>query len=353
MEVVFLLNSLFAGLIPLAILAHFLLELNRNSLKKRDFTLILIALIYTIFSMILFLWMNGSDFKKADFFTILSTVLIIQTISLLTILYQSTKNKKVFYALIPFPILIVLIYFAPEFIHLLIPTSLLITLVSFLIIADTHEKSIPSLIIYSSLSLLIYLIFLINETLIPLFNLGALALFLYFILIFTKHLREKPEFLLIQQTKINSPIITLLKNFVFLIIMTNFIFIGTISIHELGHLGMAKFTNCDETRIVYELGGFPHTEVNCIDKSSKSLWIIAGIILPLIIALFLALSGGPQIKELSLQIIGFNLVISYLDLIEVGLTKILSIFSSAIGVSLIFLSLVLLARSRTKPLIQI
>lgn len=354
MGAIFLFNAFLSGLVTLLIFIHFIIELKKNEFKKRDITLFGIAIIYSIFSIISFLWYTKSfNFLSSDFILILSFTYVIQTISLITILYQSTKNSKVFISLFPYIFIGIIILIDKSFIHLLIPSSLLITLFTFLILEDTHQKSIPSLIIYSSVSLIFYLGFLINKDSLPLLNLGSLAFFIYFIYIFTDQLRKRPEFLHIKPKIIESPIISFLKHFVFLIIITNFIFIGTISIHELGHLGMAKVNSCEDTKIIYELNGLPHTEFFCPEESKINLWILGGLLLPIIIAIVLALSGGTTVKEFSLQIIGFNLIISYLDIIELGFSKIIGIFTSAIGVSLILISLVVLARSRTKPVFEI
>jgi len=130
--------------------------------------------------------------------------------------------------------------------------------------------------------------------------------------------------------------------------MTNFIFIGTISIHELGHLAIAKYSDCENVQIIYDSSGFPHTEVICNDITSMTKWILGGILLPFIISVFLIFSDGKSIKEFAIQIIGFNLVISYADLNLLNIPNVVTVFTSIIGASIIALSIFLLAKSRVE-----
>jgi hypothetical protein len=69
--------------------------------------------------------------------------------------------------------------------------------------------------------------------------------------------------------------------------------------------------------------------------------------LPILIAILLYFAGGTFIRELSLLIIGFDFIISYQDLLDLGISKNLSIFLSIIGGILILLAIGLLAKSRT------
>lgn len=342
-----LLTAIITLLTSFFIVKYIIKEIIANTFKRRDFVLIFLSLLYFIVTAIFFMWSSGIfEFNDIDFLIVYSSMLVFQTISLVLILYYQTKNKKVLYPLSFYLIIFLLGFLQAFLIHLIIPLSILIILFSFLIFSDNHRKTMFFLILYTTISLFSYLISLIWRGLIPSLNLLSSLLFLLFIISFLKSLRihkdNSPNYFQEQE----SPLIHFLRYFIFLIILTNFIFIGTVSVHEFGHLLIATTTTCENTKIVYSLNEFPHTEVNCENQTSKNLWILGGITLPFLVGILLFFTGGVSIKEIALQIIGFNLIFSYLDIVALTLSKTVAIFAFLLGVALSMLSLVLLAKSR-------
>ncbi|MCX6750027.1 MAG: hypothetical protein NTZ83_01065 [Candidatus Pacearchaeota archaeon] len=105
--------------------------------------------------------------------------------------------------------------------------------------------------------------------------------------------------------------------------------------------------NCELERIVYE-GNLPHTEILCNDSvNSMNKIIFGGIFLPVIVALLLFFGGGTFMKEISLLIIGFDILISYKDFIDLGFSQNISTFFSIFGGVIILLAIGILAKSRT------
>jgi hypothetical protein len=148
--------------------------------------------------------------------------------------------------------------------------------------------------------------------------------------------------------KKNYYIFDFLRYFIFIIILTNFIFIGTLAIHEAGHFFVSKLSpDCDLERIVYE-GKLPHTEILCNNYAeSMDKIIFGGIFLPVIVAFLFFFGGGTFMKETSLLILGFNILISYKDFIDLGFSQTISTFFSMFGGGIIFLAIAILAKSRT------
>jgi len=347
MEFILLISGIVAILLFLEILHHFIKTFKTSTNQKRDLPLILIGIIYLLFAIILFIASREEiTFSNQDSLLMYSLVLLTQTISLIFILRRSIQTKKIFYSLITYLIISPLIFSNPPSFHLIIPISYFIILLSFLILADSHQKMIPRITIYASISIIFYILILVWPNLTNLLNLFSMILFLNFLLAYTSHLRKHPQIQLVNNLHIDSPLIGFLKHFIFIIVITNFILVGTIGVHELGHLTTAKFANCSDAKIVYEIGGFPHTEVNCEDTTSLFKWTLGGIFAPLIISLLLLFVGGKFIRELALQVIGFNLIISYLDLIELTFSRIFSTFIFMTGIVLVIFSLGLLANSR-------
>lgn len=347
MEVILFGATILTAAIFLIIFITLIDRRNRSALSKKNFSLAALALTYLILTITLFLWsFSFLSLDPIDLLLILSIILIIQTVSILTVLYKINQSKKVFYSLTPLLLIIPLLLLSPKSLHITIPISLLILLYSFLSTTSIHEKSTRYLILYSSTSILLYVLSTIWQFLTPVLILISSALFLIFIIQFIKilksritkkfHLSKSPE----------SPVVHFLKHFIFIIIITNFIFIGTVSVHELGHLAASAQSNCEEARIVYELKGLPHTEITCADLKNKNFWILSGIALPFVVAAFLFFGGGKFMKEIAVQIIGFNLIISYLDIKSLNISEALAVFAFVVGVNIVAFSLVFLAKSR-------
>jgi hypothetical protein len=347
MEIILILTSLITFAIFLTISTTLIKNRKNNLPNKKISTLIILAITYLIFSTTLFLWsFNFLNFNPKDLLIILSIILIIQTISLLTILYEINQNKKIFYCLIPLLLLIPLLILSPKSLHITIPISLLILLYAFLSTTSIYKKSTRNLTLYASTSILLYIFSTIWENLIPILVIISSALFLKFIIQFLELLNSKTQKKFYLSKAPESPIIHFLKHFIFIVIITNFIFIGTVSIHEFGHLAASTQSNCEEAKIIYELKGLPHTEIICSDQKDKNLWILSGIILPFIIASFLFFGGGKFMKEMSIQIAGFNLIISYLDIKSLNIPQALATFALIAGIATVIFSLALFAKSR-------
>ncbi len=347
MEPILLLSAIVTFSIFLTISISLLKEIKTSSFNKREIPLVILALTYLIFTISLFLWaINLFIFSSLDFIVVFSVLLTVQTLCLLFIIYKTKQDKKIFYYTVPLALLVLLAFFIPRAIHLIIPLSLITTLLVFLITSSIHEKPTRYLILYVSTSILFYLFAVLWSNLITILSLASGAFFLAFIISFLKFLQSNPQQNFPPAKEPESPLVHFLKHFVFIIIMTNFIFIGTVSVHEFGHLLSSSQSGCEEAKIVYELRGLPHTEVSCEDVSQQNKWILGGILLPFIVAIFFIFCGGKFIKELALQIIGFNLILSYIDLTSLKTSEAIATIGIIAGVSLILFSLALLAKSR-------
>lgn len=349
METILLLTALASSAIFLTIFISLIKEIKTSSFNSKEIPLIVLGIVYLVFTITLILWITSTlTFQSSDLLIVISTILIIQAICILAILYKIRKNRKIYLGLIPLAFLIPLVIHAPKFLHLTIPTSFFIILITFLTTTSINGKTTRCLILYTSISLFLYLFAILWQNLISTFALISTILFLIFTIPFLKFLQQTAHNHYFPPSAPESPLIHFLKHFVFIIIITNFIFIGTVSVHEFGHLLASSSSGCEETKIVYELQGLPHTEINCADLSNKNRWTLGGILLPITVAIFLFFAAGKFIKELSLQIIGFNLMISYLDFMALGISKTIATFISVSGVALTIFSLALLIKSRVE-----
>lgn len=344
MKPLLLIVALATLIISCSALSHF------SSKKKRKLKIgplvLAVSFINLIFGSMTFLWAIGAvEYSQDLMLVLLSFLIIVQTTSLILTLSKIQKNKKIAYPLFLLLIAIIPFILNQDYFHIVIPLSFLITIMTFLTYTEDHESHISMLIAYASVSLILYVLAFVNQSLIFLFLTISSSLFLVFYMEFLKFLK-KPH-AITTSTKNISPIIPFLKHLIFIIIITNFVFVGTVSVHELGHIVSVKSSNCTDAQIIYDLETFPHTEVSCEDVSQNNKWILAGILLPFIIASLLIFGGGTSIKEIGLEIIGFNIAISYMDMQALGLSKNLSLIFMGAGISLAALGLALLANSRT------
>ena len=205
-------------------------------------------------------------------------------------------------------------------------------------------------IFYSSLSILLQVLLLFQNQFSSVVSLISNLFFFVFIFFFVWEIKRFPAsfFEVHLKLKRNSYLFDFLRYFVFIIILTNFIFVGVLAVHEGGHFVVSKITpGCSLENIVYE-GDLPHTEILCNDspKSTNKI-ILGGFLLPIVVALLFFFGGGTFMKEIALLIFGFDILISYKDFIDFGFSQGISTFFSILGVMIILLAIGLLAKSRT------
>ena len=181
-----------------------------------------------------------------------------------------------------------------------------------------------------------------------LFSLFSNIVFFFLMISFLKDLKKHPplhrEYFKYRK---NSVFLAFLRYFIFILILTNFVFIASIAIHEFGHFTVAKFYNCEYNKIVYD-DSFPHTETLCKDLENNSLVVLGGVLLPFFISGILFIIGGKFIRDISLLITGFNLIASNRDLLEMGFSDNLIMAAVVLGIILLIAGISMLARSRTE-----
>jgi len=352
MKIILLLNSLISLTLFLFIITKFLKNHKQTQYKKIFDLFLIMGFLYLAFSIISFAWsFELLKYTSSDFSILYSLIVFIQTFLLFSIIRLIRKNNKIFYFFFVY-----LSVFSSTLIHtsissIILICSFLITLILFIrLFSISHFEKISKLgILYSSLSLMIQIAFLFNKDFYILLGFVSNIFFGVFIIYLINQIERFPLFWfdINLKDKKSYYLLDFLRYFIFIIILTNFIFIGTITVHEVGHLLTSRTFGCDFGKIVYEQG-FPHTEILCEDSfNSFTKVILGGIFLPLAIAILLYFAGGTFIKEVALLIIGFNFLISYQDVLDMGFSKSLAIFLSIIGIILILVAIGLLAKSRT------
>jgi hypothetical protein len=350
----FLLNTFVCLGISLFLIINFFKSTKKLHLKKALFLFLLMGLVFLLPSIVFLSWsFNLAVYNFNDLLFIHSIIVFFEAILLLIIIYQLRKNKKIFYLLFIYLIFILSFLMGLDFSTFLLISSLLFIMILFIILISIpyFSRISKSAILYTSVSIFLQIPLLIRNEFSSTAILISNLFFFIFLLFFIKDLKTIPQISYEKNIKLkyNRYIFDFLRYFVFIIILTNFIFIGVLAIHEAGHFFVSKLSpDCDLERIVYE-GNLPHTEILCSTPTDSSMnrIIFGGIFLPVIVALLFFFGGGTFMKEISLLILGFDILISYKDFIDLGFSQNISIFFSIFGVIIILLAIGILAKSRT------
>lgn len=352
-NVLLLLNFIVTLCISIFLIYNFFMFGKQFPHKKIFFLFFLLGTIFFLFSILLFLWsFNLVEYAYADCILINAIIVFFESVLFFIAIYSTRKNKKLFYLLFMY-VIVFLSIFVGNFANLLLFSSLLLTMVLFILIINYENFHLSSRlgIFYASLSLFLQLSSLFQESFYPAILLVCNISFSVFIFFFMSEFKKIPISSRGEKSiKLSGGnfFLDFLRYFIFIIILTNFIFIGTLAVHEGGHFVSSKFvSNCGFERIVYE-GGLPHTEILCGDSpESMNLIILGGIIFPILVALLLFFGGGVFIRKIAFMITGFNILVSYQDFIDFGLSQNISLFFSIIGAVIIVLTIAVLAKSRT------
>ena len=353
MNVLFLLNFVICLAIAVVIAINFFKHYQNKNLTRTFNYFLIILIFYLLISALNFLWLifDFIKYNAKDFLIIYSILLVAQTSILFQIILIITNNKKLSYFLIiylasflslfshflSFPLILILISFL----------LLLILFLSFSSYSEDYRKAGNFGIFYASVSVLLFILIYFNIKFVLLFSIISNFLFLFFSLSLMHQLNQNPPQKFPKKQKKESYFFSFIKYFVFIIILTNFVFLGTLSLHEFGHFSVSKFYDCEYRKIVYE-ENYPYTELLCQDLPTNTFVILGGVALPLLVAMVLFILGGKFIKEISLLMIGFNLLASYGDFLDLGVSDNLILFFVISGLIFLIIGIILLAKSRTE-----
>lgn len=327
-----------------------------DKLKQSIKYFLFIGLLYLIIAIFSFVWaFSILQYSQGDFLFIYSLVILLQSFFLFIILYDLTKDRKLYFLVVPYVILFFLVLFLGiNFMHYFLVASFLFMLLLFfgLVLMKKGYKCSAFLgIFYAVISILFCILFFLDVGDFFYYNLASSVLFLIFIFKFLKNVEECPPEVCIYPEGRKSYFLIFLSHFVFMVVLINFVFVGTIVLHEFGHLTVSNFYDCEYGKIVYD-GSFPKTEILCSDASQDNTFLMsAGLLFPLIVSIILILVGGRFLKEMGLLVVGFNLVISFKDFSDLGLSNNLIMLFIILGVFLSVGGIILLARSKTEEYI--
>ncbi len=332
---------------------YFMKHSEEEFMKKAMIPAFLIGVVHLIISILSLLWFIGAlTYSNSDFLIIYSLLLLIQGFFLFTIIYNiSNQNNKLFffafsYFLVFFAIIFLHVSFLNVFVSVYFLFVLLLSL-SFLFRNDEYKVIGIFGMLYSGISILLQILVLIKVVELYPFSIIYSALLFAFLIFMIKHLKDNPLPVKSKKRKKKNYLFNFLRDFVFTLALINLVFIGTVVIHEFGHLMVSYLYDCASREIVYS-GGFPDTQILCSNVTSNLFVSLGGILGPIIIGLILIFVGGKFLREIGLLMIGFNLIIASKDFTEIGLSTNLSIFFVITGVVLAVAGIILLAKSKAE-----
>ena len=347
MTYLFLINALISFLTFFLLSYAYAKNFNNVQLKKINNWLFLISIGALLLGILSLLWFfNILTYSESDMI-IISASLVFTTFVMFQIMKQFFKNRKLSYFLITYLVICMVSYFTLPLSHaLLFILSYLVFLMFCLYLLSMESfprKASYAGIIYSCFSLILsigtffgmpdlYFVVISNY------------LFLVFLVFFIREFELYPIKQSSPESKPASLIISFIKYFIFVVIITNLVLVGTLVVHEFGHASTARYYDCQYRTVFFEKGDSPFTEVICTDASSKFYVTLAGMILPIILAIVLFMAGDSLSKSISLLMFGFNLILITKDSLEINFSKSLVFSEIYIGIVLVICGIVFLAK---------
>jgi len=128
--------------------------------------------------------------------------------------------------------------------------------------------------------------------------------------------------------------------------MVNLVLLGTVAVHEFGHVAAARWYGCESRAIIFEAESYPYSEIICGTLEHRVPIALAGPIIPVILAFLLFALGGTLMRPVAVLAFGFNLLASFRDLQDSGLSSTIAAGTTFIGLVSIVIGVYLLLRAR-------
>jgi hypothetical protein len=353
MEILYLLNFAIALAILIFPAINFFIYHKDKKVRRIIEYISIVGLLYLILSALFLLWGLGVlAYDKNDFLIVYSIVIFIESIVLFKLLYSFTRKRSLFYLLVFYLASLISIFIfsfeIPSLVLLFSFLMLLIIFINFIPVFSSCSEVCYLGVFYALASLIFQALLFFGVGRDSVFVLASNIVFLIFTLFLITKAKEHPPEAREASLRRREPYVFIfLKYFVFIIVLSNFILMGTVGLHEAGHIIVSKFYDCGYRRVIYAESS-AYTEVLCSELSGNSLVILGAVFLPLLVAFLLFFIGGKFMKEISFLIGGFDFIISYKDFTDLGFSENVAVAGVALGMVFLIIGVVSLAKSRTE-----
>ena len=353
MNFLFLVNIIVSLTIIFLLVKGFIKFRKEKDLVKIISYFSITSVFYLLVGLASFLWFfDFLSFLENDFLVLYSIVVFLQSLLFSKLIVLISKNRKLYYFLLFYFVVFFSIFYSwSMFFIVLSIVSFFLCFLFFIDLtfrSDFYDRVGYIGMLYSCLGAIFFILSVFFLDLLFLFSIILGIVFLILIYVFLKDLSLKPPSLEnVVGFKDKPYLFKILGHLVFIIVLTNLVFIGTIAIHEFGHFSVAKFYGCEAEKIVYEKGYF-HTEVLCKDDSKNFYVFLGGILFPFFLAIFLFFLGGKFMRDISILIAGFNFLSVSRDLSELGISNNIIFVSIFFGILFLITGIIILARSKVE-----
>ncbi len=301
-----------------------ILKCHQKKLDHLRKALYVFAATYFIMGSLYVLWLaNYVSPTKEEYLVTHAIILLIAPIFFFLFVYSITKNKNLFYLLFLYALSFYMWrygFFAFFFFTALSSSLFLVILFLDLVFARWSEIRNIGVYgtVYSYLTIGVLMLFLYESSykIRPWF-IPNMALFLVCYFVLRELERFEPS-----SRPADKPVKLYLfaktvRFFIFVSVIMAFMLISTISVHEMGHAMAGRYYQCRNVKsVVYDIKDSPHTEMSCEagNFKSKTIIVLAGTILPLLLALILFFTDGELMKNIAFIISGYALILAYNDI---------------------------------------
>jgi hypothetical protein len=134
--------------------------------------------------------------------------------------------------------------------------------------------------------------------------------------------------------------ILIIKFLLFMVSVSIFVALGTMTIHEMGHVIVSRVYGCTTSQIIFNFGELPYTEVGCIENTNMTFILLAGLISTSIISIVMFFSGRYITRYISGIIFSIGLLASTIDLYFLNQNIIIITIINIIAYLLLVLSII-------------
>ena len=350
MNIFYFLSGIVFLLIFVICLIRFL-KMDKGSPSYRVMKLVFFVSIFSlIVSVLFFMWnFNLIRYSFYDFALVFGGFCVGFSLVFFRVVFLFSGNKRLNYFLVLYIGALVFGFFSGgNYLFLILSSSLFLFLVfyDFVFRIDVY-KNIGYLGVGFALVLTVIFFFGyygVGDNLFGFFILFAGFILFCLIFIFVRDI-EKYSILPEKYDFNRGYFFVLFGHLMFVLIVVNFVFIGTVAAHEAGHYGVFSFLNCVDKKIVYDNSMF-HVEGFCTGEMDNIYSAWGGILFPFLVALVFGFFNIAFFREVAILMTGFNFFAISKDLIEIGYGRGWLIFSEAFGVICVLLGVFLLSKSR-------
>ena len=302
------------------------------------------GIFYLLMSFLNFLWVfKLLEPDNKDFVLVNVVLTVVSSILILYAIYKITGNKNLVYLLVLFITTVFAINFSINtFFITTLGISYLVMIIVFLdliFFSNFYLRWAGYIgLAYAAVSILLSVLIFFGSDAHKLFwFIPTTLMFFVFLLIYLDvtnlGIIKKEKYKQKKKISILAYAGILSKFLIFITSISAFILVSAIAIHELGHALVAQYYGCGQFKaVIYDIIA-PHTEIRCDSYYNNIVLTLAGIGATIVIGLVFILTGSHFTRGLSYLLFGFGLLISYGDLLDLGISKnmiALVLFSSLI-----------------------